>query len=201
MPIELLERQTDYIHNLVAKEKINEIATAFNEGVVGYQSEGSFTSLATQNPTNVDIPTVVSYGVTKDSDNTHISYNDTTKDFLVNTSGYYIFKSRLRVGREGAAGTSELFFWAEASVDDGATWNILGNSVDLEITNSTDVKLFFDNAELYLPAGIRVRSMYARSSVGNNSGGLRFRNPSASLTTYGVLPAPSAQITIYKAFE
>ena len=115
----------------------------------------------------------------------------------VNTDLFWSIKQRFRAGRTGASGVSELFFWAEISTDDGVTWNILGASVDIPLNSSSDTVVFFDIANIQVPAGTKLRNRFARSSTGNDSGDLRVGAPSAALQALGVQDAPSAQITFY----
>lgn len=162
----------------------------------GIISEGIFTSMVTQSGSPVDTPKLVSYGSNKTSDTGVVSYVDGI--FTVMKSGALFFKSRLRAGRSGASGVSHLFFWVEASIDGGVVWNKLGNSVNIHLNSSTETQTFFDFAGLYGVAGMKMRTMFARSSTGNDSGDLIAEVPSAALIAAGVLGAPSAQITIYK---
>lgn len=196
--IDPINYQTDYIFNYVSTDKINEIIDSLNTGEFsGYNTEGSFTSLVNQTG-QTDVPQAVSYGPTKDSDNSHISYNDTTKDFTINTTGYYSIKTRLRFGRTGAAGVSNIMNWAEVSVDGGSNWSVLGNAIEISLDSSIDKEIFLDSSQIYFPAGVKLRSMFARSSTGDDSGDLVTFTPSAALTTYGLQPSASAQSTIYK---
>lgn len=194
--IDDLKYNSDYVFNYESLAKTNEIIARVNLGN-GYDTEGIFTSLSNQTG-QLDIPTTISFGESKNSDNNHITYNDTTKDFTVNTSGFYSIKTRLRFGRTGAALTSNIVNWSEVSADGGNTWNILGNAVEVSLDNSTDKETFLDPSQLFLPAGLKLRAMFARSSTGDNSGDLVIFTPSAALTTYGLIPTASAQATIYK---
>lgn len=110
---------------------------------------------------------------------------------------FWSIKQRFRAGRTGASGVSELFFWAEISTDDGATWNVLGSAVDVPLNSSSDTVVFFDLSNIQVPAGAKLRNRFARSSTGNDSGDLRVGVPSAALQALNVPDAPSAQITFY----
>lgn len=201
MAITPIVYDTDYLYTLRSIDKINEVITSINEGLPAYNVEGDFISIVQQNATGTDVPTLVSYGATMNSTNDHISYDDTTKEFTALTTGYYAFKSRIRVGRTGSAGVAQIFLWAELSVDGGTIWNVTGNPVHFPLENTTDSKIFFDFSTVLLPAGAKLRTLFARSSTGNNSGGLMPSTPSTTLVTYGLSDTPSAQITIYRGFE
>jgi hypothetical protein len=163
----------------------------------GYALEGSFISLVDQAGVE-DSPSTISFGVGGNSDNNHVSIAS-NGEVTVNTAGYYNVKQRFRVGRSGASGVSELFFWAEISTDGGTNWNVTGNSIDVQLNSADEINLVFDSSFLNLPAGVKLRNRFARSSTGNDSGGLQSSVPSATLIGLGVPTAPSAQITIYKA--
>lgn len=162
----------------------------------GYTVEGSFVSVVNQAAV-LDSPVNVTFGAGGTSANGHVIVT-AGGEIEVVTSGYYTFKQRFRVGREGAAGISDLFFWAEISTDGGNTWNTTGNSVDVALASSKDLNTFFDVAKGYFQSGVKLRNRFARSGTGDDSGGLRVGTPSSMLQSLGVLPAPSAQITIYK---
>lgn len=162
----------------------------------GYVPEGEFTSLTTQSGSPIDTPKLVSYGSNKNSDSDIVNYTNGVFTFL--KTGTMAFKSRLRTGRTGASGVSHLFFWVESSVDNGVTWDKLGNSINIHLDDSTETQTFFDFAVLYGVTGLKLRTMFARSSTGSDSGDLISELPSAALQALGVMPAPSAQITVYK---
>jgi len=162
----------------------------------GYVPEGDFTSLVTQSGSPIDTPKVVSYGTNKNSNSAIINYANGVFTFL--KTGTLAFKSRLRAGRVGASGVSKLFFWVESSSDGGIVWNKIGNSINIHLDDSTETQTFFDFAVLYGVTGLKLRTMFARSSTGSDSGDLISESPSAALQALGVMPAPSAQITLYK---
>lgn len=169
------------------------------QGTVGYSSVGSFVSVATQAGVE-DVATTVTFGAggtTADGSVTVASDGVVT----INTAGYFSIKQRFRAGRTGASGVSQVFFWAEISTDGGSSWAVTGNSVDIPLSDSNDTIVFFDLSFLSLPAGVKVRNRFARSSTGNNSGDLRAASPSAALQALGVQDAPSAQITVYRIVQ
>lgn len=164
----------------------------------GSTLEVSFTDATTQSGSPIDTPKQVKYGPAQTSPSGIVSMAaDGTLDIL--KTGPLFIKSRLRVGRSGASGVSSIFFWVEISLDGGAVWNILGNSIDVRLDNSTENDVFFDFSTLFLEKGIKLRSMFARSSTGDNSGDLLPSVPSAALQAYGVPTAPSAQISVYRS--
>ncbi len=189
MTIVINPSSSNYMQNLALAE--------LQEGFLsGYTIEGDFTSMVTQSGSPIDTPKVVSYGVNKQSNSQILDYTDGVFTFL--KTGPIAIKSRLRTGRVGAAGVSHLFFWVEASVDGGTVWNKLGNSVNIHLSSSTETQTFFDIAMLQGTVGLKLRTMFARSSTGNDSGDLIATTPSAILQALGVMGAPSAQITSYR---
>lgn len=163
---------------------------------LGYNTIGNFFDTTTQVGV-LDTPKTVLFGAGGNTSGGEISVG-ADGVITVATSGYYAFKQRFRAGREGASGTSDVFFYAEISVDNGSTWSVLGNSVDLAMNSSKELTVFFDVATIYLSAGVKLRNRFARSGDGDDSGDLLAGIPSASLVALGVPVAPSAQITIYK---
>jgi hypothetical protein len=162
----------------------------------GYSLEGGFTGEATQ-PGTEDVPANVLFGAGGTTDNGHLTIG-ADGVFTVNTDSYLSLKQRFRCGRTGASGVSELFFWAEFSINSGVTWDVIGNSVDIALSSSDDTVVFFDLSTIFLPAGIMLRNRFARSSTGNNSGDLRTATPSTTLAALGVPIAPASQVTIYR---
>lgn len=167
-----------------------------NQGSVGYTSEGAF-STDTLQAGLYDVPSTVLFGGGGISDNGHITVG-ADGVFTVNTDSFFSIKQRFRCGRSGASGVSELFFWAEISLNGGVDWVTTGNSVDIPLSSSDDTVVFFDLTNVFLPVGVMVRNRFARSSTGNNSGDLRSATPSAALTAAGAPIAPAAQVTIYR---
>jgi hypothetical protein len=186
----------DLMSDLYQSEKLREIANAINKGG-GYSLYESFVDTTSQTGSPIDTPKQVKYGNAKTSP-TGILSMDSAGTITVLKGGPLLLKSRLRASRTGAAGTSSLFFWVETSVDNGVTWNILGNSIDIRLENSSQEDVFFDFSSLTLPTGIKLRSMFARSSTGSNYGDLTPSSPSAALQAYGLPIAPSAQLSVYK---
>jgi hypothetical protein len=180
---------SDFYSGIAIKEIQQTIQT-------GYTSEGIFIDSTTQSGSPVDVPKTVMYGANKNSDTNLVNYTDGIFTALV--TGPFAFKSRIRAGRTGGSGSSHLFFWVEASVNGGSTWNVLGTPVDLRLDNANDNAIFFDYSPLMLVQGLKLRTRFARSSSGSNSGDLVPSSPSTVLQTYGILPAPSAQITVYR---
>lgn len=166
--------------------------------LAGSTLEVSYTDTTTQSGAPVDTPIQVKYGAGGASPRSIVSL-DAAGTLTVLKTGPLFIKSRLRVGRSGAAGISSIFFWVEISLDGGATWNILGNSIDVKLDASTENDVFFDFSTLFLDKDTKLRSMFARSSTGNDSGDLMPSTPSAALTSYGVPIAPSAQISVYRS--
>ena len=173
-----------------------ELALAKDSLSIGYSTEGSFISVATQTGIE-DTPKTVEFGVGGLTDNGHINVAS-NGEVEVLSSGYYSIKQRFRTSRAGASGVSDIFFWVEASVDGGTVWNTFGNSVDIALDSSNETTVFFDLSNIHLDAGIKLRNRFARSSTGDNSGDLTSATPSAALITAGAPTAPSAQITIYR---
>lgn len=178
---------------------IKELQDAVNTvNATGWTIEDSFTDFTMQTGAPVDTPKTVKYGAAKTSPSGIVSV-DASGIFTFNKTAALFAKSRIRAGRTGASGYSSIFFWAEISSDGGATWQVFGNSIDVQLTNSQESELFFDISAVIFPAGLKFRSRFARSSTGDDSGDLRTSAPSALLTTYGVPIAPSAQISIYRS--
>lgn len=167
-----------------------------NQGSIGYTNSGTFISLVTQTGVS-DVPATVTFGAGGNTLGNHVTVA-ANGEITVNTGSYFSIKQRFRAGRVGASGVSELFFWAEISEDNGVTWAVIGNSVDIPLDNSSATVVFFDISNMFFPAGVMLRNRFARSSTGDNSGDLISASPSATLTGLGVPDAPSAQITIYR---
>lgn len=164
----------------------------------GFTTEAVFTDFTTQSGSPIDVPKQVKYGVANTSPNGIISV-DTAGNVTILKSGPMFIKSRIRIGRTGASGYSDVFVWVEVSINGGASWAVFGNSVDVRLNNASEVEVFFDMSPVALPVGTILRSMFARSSTGDNSGDLVPASPSTTLATYGVPVAPSAQLTVYRS--
>lgn len=162
----------------------------------GYVSEGSFSSEAAQLGFE-DSPVTINFGTGGLTTNGHVNVAS-NGEIEIMTSGYYSVKQRFRVSRSGAAQVSEIFLWAETSIDGGSTWIEIGSSIDVSLDSADQTFTVFDSSQLQLDAGVMLRNRFSRSSTGNNSGDLTPGIPSASLVSAGVPTAPSAQITIYK---
>ncbi len=170
--------------------------TARTSKTVGYTSQGTFVSGDLQVGA-LDTPQNITFGAggTTAEGGATIAADGV---ITVNDDGFWSIKQRFRAGRSGASGVSELFFWAEISVDGGNNWAIIGNAVDIPLSSSNDVVIFFDLSDLQVPPGTKFRNRFARSSTGNDSGDLRVGVPSAALAALGVPDAPSSQATFYK---
>ena len=164
--------------------------------VTGYVEEGVFISIDTQVGVE-DTPKTVEFGAGGLSNNGHINV-DSNGELEVLTAGFYSIKQRVRVSRAGASGSSELFLWAEVSIDGGSTWLLTGNSVDVSLDTSSETMVLLDIANIALSVGVKLRSRFARSSTGTDFGDLSAGVPSAALASLGVPVAPSAQVTIFK---
>lgn len=156
----------------------------------------SYVDQTSQSGVTLDTPLQVKYGPARISTGGILEI-DAAGTLTVLKGGPFLFKSRLRATRSGASGTSSLFFWVEISADGGASWQILGNSIDIKLETSNQQDVFFDFTSLTLPTGLKLRSMFARSSTGSNFGDLTPSPPSAALQAYGLPSAPSAQLSVY----
>lgn len=157
-----------------------------------YISEHRFQDFTDQVPSGLDIPTVVKYGAAATSPNGFVSVT-AGGVFEVLKSGPYLIKSNLRVSRTGAGGASHIHLWVEAS-SDGITFAPLNVSIRITIDSYVTDDHLYDSSPAFFPAGTFIRTMQARSSTGNNSGGLYHAAPSAALATYGVGEDPSASL-------
>lgn len=171
-----------------------------NKGISGDSAGANlheaFVDLTLQTGAPLDTPIQVKYGPAKTSPNSILSM-DAAGTLTILKGGPFLFKSRLRASRSGAAGTSSLFFWVEISTNDGVSWSILGNTIDIRLENANQEDVFFDFSSLTLQKGIKLRSMFARSSTGTNYGDLTPSTPSLALQTYGLTTTPSAQLSVY----
>ncbi len=167
--------------------------------IKGYTPQGTFISGDLQAGA-LDTPQTITFGAggTTDDGGATVGADGV---ITVNDSGFWSVKQRFRAGRAGASGTSIIFFWAEISTDGGSTWDIIGNSVSIPLESASDTSVFFDLANLQVPAGTKLRNRFARSSTGSDFGDLRVGVPSAALQAAGVPDAPSAQATFYKIVQ
>ena len=157
-----------------------------------YISEMRFQDFTDQLPAGLNTPMVVKYGAAATSPNGFVSVT-AGGVFEVLKGGPYLLKSNLRVSRTGAGGASHIHLWIETSPDN-ITFTPVNVSIRITIDSSVNDDHLYDSSPAFLPAGTFVRTMVARSSTGNNSGGLYHAVPSAALTTYGVGPDPSASL-------
>lgn len=160
-----------------------------------YISEDRFQDFTNQEPTALDTPTVVKYGPAKTSPNGFVSVT-AGGVFQIHKTGPYLLKSNLRVSRTGVGGTSHIYLWVETSPDN-VTWTPANVSIRVTIDSNVTDDHLYDSSPTFLPAGIYVRTMQARSSTGVNAGGLFSATPSAALTTYGIGPDPSASLEFH----
>tara|TARA_R110000772_G_scaffold60095_2_gene135621 strand:+ start:809 stop:1405 length:597 start_codon:yes stop_codon:yes gene_type:complete len=125
----------------------------------------------------------------------------------VNKTGPYMVKQNFQIARDTTPGNSEIFFQAQLSIDNGVTWIPQGNSVNRRIDNDKVINIFFDIAPIFIPAGAKLRNVWAKSSVGGdpndpstgvNNGLLIHTRPSAALLAFGFEDAPSAIAVVYK---
>jgi hypothetical protein len=187
---------------ITANANLEELTTQTFKGPVvfpdqhkGYSQIGIFNSFSTQTGV-LDAPTNIEYGAGGTTDNGEITVSSSGL-ISVNTTGYYSIKQRFRAERAGASAISQVFFWAETSIDAGVSWDVIDNSLDIPLNSSNETVVFFDLSTVLLPAGMLVRSRFARSSTGDDSGDLKSASPSATLSGLGVPDAPSALISIY----
>lgn len=178
----------------VAISQVNELISNYG----AWELEESFTSLDQQDAIS-DSLSAIDFGDSKTSTNGIIEYDDVNKYFRILKGGALFIKARARAARIGASlGESELFLQAQISTDDGLTWVSIGNSVDVKIDNARQVEIFFDFSPIELTKGTLVRQVFARSSLGTNFGSLIAGIPSPVLSLQGILPAPAAQVSVYR---
>lgn len=164
----------------------------------GYRPVAAFIDLTTQIPTGdtTDSLTTVLFGAGGVSADGVISV-DSNGIFTNVKAGYWFLKARARVKRDGASQTSELFFQFYKRENSASPWVPLGESVDIELDNSKQTEVVLDESFFYGETGNQYYLGWARSSTGDNSGGLYSGTPSAALIAEGVQVAPSAQATIF----
>ena len=178
----------------ISESEVNSLIA--NYGI--WEIEDSFTSFDQQDAVE-DILTPIDFGGTKTSPNGLVKYDDTGKYFEVLKSGGFFTKTRARAARiGGSAGESELFLQSQFSIDNGSSWINTGNSVDVKLDNSRQVEIFFDFSPVYFPAGVLIRQVFARSSLGTDFGSLISGIPSAPLQALGLSSSPAAQVSIYR---
>lgn len=66
----------------------------------------------------LDTPKTVTFGVGGTTSDGSVSI-DSNGEITVLQEKYFSIKQRFRTGRSGASGVSDVFFWAEISVDGG----------------------------------------------------------------------------------
>lgn len=171
-----------------------------------YTEEVRFIDLTTQTGGALDAVAPVTLGAGGVSPNGLITM-DASGVATINKTGPYMIKQNFQVARDSPEGNSEVFFQAQISVDNGATWSGLGNSVNRRIDNDKVINIFFDISAIFIPAGAKLRNVWAKSSVGGdpadpstgvNNGLLIHTRPSAALVALGFADAPSAVAVVYK---
>jgi len=165
-----------------------------NSGMV---LEDTFTSVATQVGAAADTAKNVVFGGAKTSPSGIVS-QAADGVFTVLKGGPLMMKTSTRSGRVGGLSSTQMFFWLETSTDNGVTWQVLGNAVDVLLDTVSDVKTLVDYVVLTLATGTKFRTRFARSSTGTDFGDLIPSIPSVALQLLGVPTSPSAQITVYK---
>lgn len=166
---------------------------------LGYTTEVELTDFTTQTGAPIDTLKQIKFSNSiGDSPNGLINM-DSVGNITILKAGPYGFKSRYRVSRlTSSGGTAHIVFFIQASYDQGQTWNVIGNAITVHLLSVDQDSIFFDYAKLDAPAGLMLRSMFARSSTGYDDGFLEPAIPSAALAALGVPNTPSAQITVYK---
>lgn len=163
-----------------------------------FSIEDNFIDQTTQVPAGTDTPITVKFGPARTTPSGLISV-DASGVITILKGGPYLIKSRINCGRVGSTGTSILHLWVEVSANGGATWAVSGNVVDVRLDNASDTDTFFDATPIFFPTGIKVRTRFARDSLGNNSGDITPGLLSPELQTYGLPQGASAQLSIYKS--
>lgn len=190
----------------IRNKLLQEILTATQNGayyveVARFQEDATQTGAAT-----LDALSNVTLG-SGGSDPEGILTVGTSGVVTVNKSGPLFVKQSFQVARDSNPGNAEVFFQAQASADGGVTWTPLGSAVNRRIANDNIINVFFDVAPVFLNAGVKLRNVWAKSSVGGdpsspttgvNNGLLISTQPSAALTAAGVPKVPSALAVFYK---
>jgi len=171
-----------------------------------YVEATRFIDLTTQTGAALDQMAVVTLGP-GGTDPEGLVTMDANGVVTVNKTGPYMVKQNFQVARNSNPGNSEIFFQAQLSVDGGVTFNGLGNSVNRRIDNDKVINVFFDLSAIFIPAGAKLRNVWAKSSVGGDpadpsvgvdNGLLIYTEPSAALLAAGFGDAPSAIAVVYK---
>jgi hypothetical protein len=190
----------------------NELLEQIYQGILSggstpyYVESTRFTDLTTQSGGAIDTLAGVKLGV-GGTDPEGLVTADNNGVITINKTGPYMVKQSFQITRNTTPGNAEIFFQAQSSVDNGVTWSALGNAINRRISNDNTINVFFDFSPVFLPAGIKVRNVWAKSSVGGDpadpsvgvdNGLLIYTAPSAALTTLGVMNVPSAIAVVYK---
>ena len=181
------------------------IAAISNANKPYYTELIRFNDFTTQNGGALDVLAPVTLGV-GGTDPDGIITGGAGGVITINKSGPFMIKQSFQVTRNSNPGNAEVFFQAQISVDGGTVWSAIGNSVNRRIANANTINVFFDFAPVFFPAGVKVRNVWAKSSVGGdpanpssgvNNGQLIYTKPSAALSAAGVADVPSASAVIY----
>lgn len=180
--------------------------SSLNSSKPYYVEATRFVDLTTQAGAALDSSTTVLLG-NGGTDPEGLVTMDAFGVVTVNKTGPYMVKQNFQIARDTTPGNSEIFFQAQLSVDNGVSWVALGNSVNRRIDNDKVINIFFDISAIFIPAGAKLRNVWAKSSVGGdpndpssgvNNGLLIHTRPSAALLALGFEDAPSAIAVVYK---
>lgn len=180
--------------------------SSLNSSKPYYVEATRFVDLTTQTGVGLDASTTVLLGPGGVDPEGLVSM-DALGVVTINKTGPYMVKQNFQIARDTTPGNSEIFFQAQLSVDNGVTWTTLGNSVNRRIDNDKVINIFFDISAIFIPAGAKLRNVWAKSSVGGdpnnpstgvNNGLLIHTRPSANLLALGFEDAPSAIAVVYK---
>jgi hypothetical protein len=171
-----------------------------------YVEATRFTDLTSQPGGAIDTLNPVTIG-TGGTDPDGIITADATGVLTINKSGPLMVKQSFQITRSTNQGNAEIFFQAQASTDGGTTWLPLGNAINRRISNDNSISVFFDISPVFLTAGLKVRNVWAKSSVGgdpldptvgSDNGLLVTTQASSALVAAGVQQVPSATAVVYK---
>ena len=176
-------------------------------GSTPYYTEATrFVDLTTQTGSAIDTFANVTLGA-GGTDAEGLVTADANGVITINKTGPYMVKQSFQITRNTTPGNAEIFFQAQISTDAGLTFTALGNAINRRISNDSTINVFFDFSPVFLPAGVKVRNVWAKSSVGGdptdpttgvNNGLLIYTAPSATLTALGLMDVPSAIAVVYK---
>lgn len=170
-----------------------------------YTEATRFADYTTQSGGAIDVLTPVLLGVGGTDSEGIVTGSGAV--ITVNKTGPLMIKQNFQVSRNSNPGNAEIFFQAQASLDGGATWNMIGTSVNRRISDVKTINVFFDISPIFAQAGTKFRNVWAKSSVGGDpadpttgtsNGQLIYTSPSAALLNAGMGLAPSAIAVVYK---